>query len=71
MEVTNFAASVQDELAAQAAMSPQRVATPVDEEVEPPVFYDEAGLCSICAQNFLPGERCLRLRCRRMFHAYC
>ena len=37
----------------------------------PPIFYDEAGQCSICHQNFEDGERVCRLRCRHMFHSAC
>ncbi len=35
------------------------------------MFYDEAGQCSICRENFEDGERVCRLRCRHMFHSAC
>jgi hypothetical protein len=37
----------------------------------PPVFYDEAGQCSICHEDFADGESVCRLRCRHMFHSAC
>ena len=35
------------------------------------MFYDEAGQCSICHDDFEDGERVCRLRCRHMFHSAC
>ena len=70
-EVVNFMPVVEADRAAQAALSPQRVPTPVDDDGEPPHVYDEAGVCSICTNGFMPGERVCRLRCRHMFYCQC
>ena len=44
---------------------------PQAREDPPPVFYDEAGQCSICHEDFEDSERVCRLRCRHMFHSAC
>ena len=54
------------QIPAPAAHSP-----PSPREDPPPVFYDEAGQCSICHNDFEDGERVCRLRCRHMFHSEC
>ena len=53
------------------APAPAAMPTPDVREDPPPVFYDEAGQCTICQEDFADGESVCRLRCRHMFHSAC
>ncbi len=53
------------------APAPAAMPTSDVREDPPPVFYDEAGQCSICHEDFADGESVCRLRCRHMFHSAC